>query len=109
MMKGAVSWDEMRAELPQDMQARLDEKRARRRIGEAMAELRKQAGKSQVDVGEGAEIPQGNVSRLEKSDDMLLSTIQRYMQAIGGSAELVLKDAEGREVHIEVAPARKSA
>jgi len=108
-MKGAASWEEFRSELAPDAQKRLDEKRIRRLVGAALADLRKQAGKSQAELGSEADIPQGNVSRLENSDDMLLSTIQRYMQAIGGSAEIVLRDAEGRAVHIDVTPSRKIA
>jgi transcriptional regulator with XRE-family HTH domain len=102
MRKGAVSWSDIRAELPQDMQDRLDDKRTRRLAGEAMAELRKEAGITQSEVAAGAEIPQSNVSRTEKGDDMLLSTIARYMRAIGGSAELVLRTAQGKEVHIGI-------
>lgn len=104
MLKRAPSWDEVRAELPQDVQDRLNETRARRRIGEALAELRKNAELTQAAVGSGAEIPQGNVSRMEKSDDMLLSSISRYMRAIGGSVEVVLKGADGHAVHVEVDP-----
>ncbi|QYO77222.1 helix-turn-helix domain-containing protein [Devosia salina] len=102
MRKGAVSWNDIRAELPQDMQDRLDDKRTRRLAGEAMAALRKEAGVTQSELAAGAEIPQSNVSRTEKSDDMLLSTIARYMRAIGGSAELVLRTAQGKEVHIGI-------
>lgn len=104
MRKGAASWMDIRAELPQDMQDRLDDKRTRRLAGEAMAELRKEAGVTQSEVAAGAEIPQSNVSRTEKGDDMLLSTIARYMRAIGGSAELVLRTAQGKEVHIGIDP-----
>ncbi|WP_248306554.1 helix-turn-helix transcriptional regulator [Devosia sp. MC521] len=100
MKPGAVHWSDMRAELPADVQGRLNEKRARRLAGEAMAELRRAAGVTQAEVAIGAAIPQSNVSRTEKGDDMLLSTIGRYMHAIGGSAELVLRNAEGTEIHI---------
>lgn len=103
-LKGAVSWKDMRAELPQDVQDRLNEKRARRLAGEAMASLRKELGMTQSELAASAEIPQSNVSRTEKSDDMLLSSIARYMRALGGSAELVLHSAEGKEVHIALDP-----
>ncbi|RYG57130.1 MAG: helix-turn-helix domain-containing protein [Alphaproteobacteria bacterium] len=101
-MKGAISWKDMRAELPRDVQDRLDDKRTRRLAGEAMAELRKEAGITQSDLAADAEIPQSNVSRTEKGDDMLLSTIGRYMRAIGGSAELVLRTSEGKEIRIGI-------
>ncbi len=99
-LKGAVSWKDMRAELPLDVQDRLNEKRTRRLAGAALAALRKETGLTQSELAASAQIPQSNVSRTEKSDDMLLSSIGRYMRAIGGSAELVLRGADGKEVHI---------
>lgn len=103
-MKGAVTWEDMRAELPLDVQDRLNEKQARRRIGEAMAEMRKRAEVTQSDLADLLELPQSNISRTERGGDMLLSSIGRYMQALGGSAELVLKSADGKEIHVTIAP-----
>jgi hypothetical protein len=103
-MIGAVSWKDMRAELPQDVQDRLNERRTLRLAGEAMAELRRDAGLTQTDLAVGADIPQSNVSRTEKSNDMLLSSVARYMRALGGSAELVLRGADGKEIHIGMDP-----
>lgn len=103
-LKGAVSWKDVRKDLPSDVQDRLNEKRALRIAGEAMAEMRKEAGVTQADLATKAEIPQSNVSRTEKSDDMLLSSVARYMRALGGSAELILRSPTGKEVRIGIDP-----
>ncbi|WP_375451418.1 helix-turn-helix domain-containing protein [uncultured Devosia sp.] len=103
-LKGAVSWKDIRHELPVDVQDRLNEKRTLRLAGEAMAELRKESGVTQADLAAKAAIPQSNVSRTENSDDMLLSSVARYMRALGGTTELVLRSAKGTEVHIAIDP-----
>lgn len=99
-LKGAVSWKD----LPSDVQDRLNEKRALRIAGEAMAEMRKEVGVTQATLAAKAEVPQSNVSRTEKSGDMLLSSVARYMRAIGGSAELILRSPTGKEVRIGIDP-----
>lgn len=103
-LKGAVSWKDVRKDLPSDVQDRLNEKRAFRIAGEAMAEMRKEVGVTQASLAAKAEVPQSNVSRTEKSGDMLLSSVARYMRAIGGSAELILRSPTGKEVRIGIDP-----
>jgi hypothetical protein len=39
-------------------------------------------------------VSQSDVSKLERRDDLLLSTLQRYVEAIGGRLELRLKGAD---------------
>jgi transcriptional regulator with XRE-family HTH domain len=54
--------------------------------------LREAAGKTQQEVGEAAQINQADVSRLESRDtfdDCQVSTLQRYIAALGGQLELV--------------------
>lgn len=68
---------------------------------EAMAELeaetiegdlravREAAGLSQVEAAKLAEMAQGDVSRLENRDDYRLSTLRRYVEALGGRLEII--------------------
>jgi transcriptional regulator with XRE-family HTH domain len=64
--------------------------RAERRIEEYrnLQELRKSAGLTQEKLSEALHMSQGNLSRLERSSDMLLSTLQEYVKAIGGTLKL---------------------
>ncbi len=56
-----------------------------------LQELRKSAGLTQVNVSQTLGIPQSNVSRLENSSDMLLSTLRSYIEAVGGRLNLVVE------------------
>ena len=56
-----------------------------------LQELRKTAGLTQASLSEGLKMPQSNVSRLEKSSDMLLSTLRSYVEAAGGKLNLTVE------------------
>ncbi len=50
--------------------------------------LREERGLTQVQVAEVLDVTQGNVSRLERSEDLYVSTLSRYVAALGGHLEL---------------------
>ena len=91
MTKGPLlqaAWDELSEERKKKIQARISsEIEAYRNL----RELRVAAGLTQAKVSETLEMTQGNVSRLEKSSDMLLSTLQRYVSAVGGTLHLTVE------------------
>jgi transcriptional regulator with XRE-family HTH domain len=62
--------------------------------------LRKAAGKTQVDVAAALGIKQENVSRIERQADLLLSTLSRYVHAIGGHLRLTAEFAGGRTIEL---------
>jgi transcriptional regulator with XRE-family HTH domain len=72
--------------------------------GEALAmtlrELREFAQKTQEDVAETAAMTQSELSRLERRDDHLLSTLRRYVEALGGRLEVVAV-FENRQIKLE--------
>lgn len=66
--------------------------RAQRGVHLTLRTLREAAGKTQVDVTGVSQMDQADVSRLEgreSFDDCQVSTLQRYLSAIGGRLELV--------------------
>jgi Helix-turn-helix domain len=66
--------------------------RAQRGVHFTLRTLREAAGKTQIDVAEASQIDQGDISRLEKREsfeDCQVSTLQRYVAALGGQLELV--------------------
>ena len=69
------------------------EQRAADRISEyqSLKELRRSAGLTQSKVCEELEMTQGNWSRLERNSDMLLSTLQKYVAAMGGKLHLMVE------------------
>jgi len=52
--------------------------------------VREVLGKTQTDVADAAEMSQGDVSKLEQRGDAKLSTLRRYVEALGGKLELVV-------------------
>lgn len=66
--------------------------RASRGVHLPLRTLREAAGKTQADVALASQIDQSDVSRLEARsdfDDVQMSTLRRYLHAIGGEVELV--------------------
>ena len=78
------------------------ERRARNRLATAsmltempLHELRRALDFSQAALAEALETDQGNISRLEQRADMYISTLRRYVEAIGGTLDLVARFPEG--------------
>ena len=66
--------------------------RAQRGVHLTMRTLREAAGKTQTEVAEASMIDQADISRLESREnlaDCQVSTLQRYVVALGGQLELV--------------------
>ncbi|HET9676784.1 MAG TPA: XRE family transcriptional regulator [Solirubrobacterales bacterium] len=53
-----------------------------------LAELREQMGKTQSQLAEVLGMTQANVSRIEHSDNLYLSTLADYVDALGGHIEI---------------------
>lgn len=54
-----------------------------------LRDLREAAGVTQVDLAKDADIAQSELSKIERRDDHLLSTLRRYVRALGGDLEVV--------------------
>jgi len=76
-----------RPETP-ERRTRIDAIKAGMAEGERLFELRKARGVTQVDVAERLGVSQGNVSELERRDDLFLSTLRGYVEALGGRLEV---------------------
>ena len=55
-----------------------------------LAELRQESGVTQVQLAEALATSQGQISRIERQSDMLLSTLIAYLTALGVEASLVV-------------------
>lgn len=82
--------DDIIAALPEKRRQRI-EARADELIAEELSlrDLRKALQKTQVEIAKRLDIGQEGVSRLEKRTDMLLSTLDGYVTAMGGELSLV--------------------
>lgn len=78
---------------------RLDTERAERiarRVDAELLELNLQKlrefiGVTQAEVAEKAEMTQGELSRTERREDHLVSTLRRYVRALGGELKVVAR------------------
>lgn len=53
-----------------------------------LAELRESLDVTQKELATALEVTQGNVSRIERRDDVYLSTLSNYLAALGGHLEV---------------------
>jgi len=99
-----ADWKTLRDELPKGVLDRLDERRLRRKLGAELASLRKELSLTQQTVATGASMTQNTVSKIEGSDDVLLSSITRYMHSLGGGVEVILKTSDGKIRRVDLDP-----
>lgn len=71
----------------------------------ALGELRRQRRLSQLVLAGRLQVSQPHIAQFEAQDDMLLSTLRRYIAGLGGELEIVARFS-GRSVEIAL-PAEK--
>lgn len=97
--RGVVTWNDELDIAPEFLYARAHqlpppqtgEDVAANQLAVTMRELRVFAGRSQVEVAAAMGVAQAEVSRLEGRADTKLSTIERYVKALGGEVEVVAR------------------
>lgn len=62
----------------------------------SLRDVRKDLGRTQVQVAKEAGMSQGDLSRLERRSDHLLSTLERYAEALGGQLDVAVIRGERR-------------
>ena len=65
-----------------------------------LAALRQAADLTQVELARKLGVSQAAVSRIEQPHDLLLSTLNAYLQAVGGHARVIVQFADGHEVDL---------
>jgi hypothetical protein len=95
-------WSEVKGSRLSPERIEASERRAREKVAElTLAELREAAGKTQTEVAALTEQTQGELSRFERRDDRRLSTLRRYVEALGGELE-VFAVVNGKRVALAV-------
>jgi transcriptional regulator with XRE-family HTH domain len=69
----------------------------------ALAEIRTRRELTQADIALVLKTSQANVSRIERQDDLYLSTLAHYVQALGGQLKIAAVFAD-EEVEIGAGP-----
>lgn len=101
--------DEVLATLPAKRRKKIEQ-----RAGElaTLKDLRQAVERTQQDLAASLGVGQETISRIERRSDLLLSTMRRYIEAMGGELELVARFPNRPPVIIEhlgqeMAPAKK--
>ena len=77
-----------RRPLSPEGRARVDQIKRAMQLEIALAELREMRGATQSSVADTLGTWRPNVARIEKELDIRLSTLERYVQALGGKLEI---------------------
>ena len=95
-MAGHRPWRDIRGDADRDPERRRSVAVARREAEEeqrayeqTLAELRRARAYTQDQLAATLDVPQSQVSRIERQADLYVSTLARYLEAMGGRLELV--------------------
>jgi hypothetical protein len=95
--------DEVVAGLPKVRRDRIEKKAAgmaREMIAyaDSLSMVRRALSKTQSRIGEDLGLAQNAVSQLEQRSDLLLSTLRRYVRALGAELDLVVRLKDGSSI-----------
>ena len=91
----ARKFSELRAKLPQESRDRIDQ-RAKELLAEMpLHQLRQALEFSQEQMAEVLGVNQSAISKMEHRPDMYISTLRRYIEAMGGELEVVATFSRG--------------
>ena len=98
--------DDVIAKLPKERRKRIAAKAdemAKEMIAyaDSLRVVRKALSKTQSKIGEELGLSQNAVSQLEGRTDLLLSTLRRYVRALGADLDLVVRMRDGSKVLLE--------
>lgn len=99
-MSGRHSFSKLKKDMSTESQKRVKEKITHLREEMALRELRKALSMTQVDLAELLHIKQAALARLETRTDMYISSLRKYIAALGGELDIIARFPNG-EVHIQ--------
>lgn len=89
-MKQLHKWNEIRrANSNPEREARVKKRVENTLLEMSLGDLRRELGVTQSDMAKAAEMTQGDVSRLENSDNFRIATLRRAVRALGGEIEVI--------------------
>lgn len=91
----AKKWKNLIAQLPPKRQKRIAEGTAKLLAEMPLHELRRARELSQEQLAETLGEKQPSISKLEQRTDMYISTLRRYIRAMGGDLDIVARFPEG--------------
>jgi DNA-binding XRE family transcriptional regulator len=87
-MGKARNFNELRMKMPPESRARVDEWVKATLANMALDELRAARELTQTHLAQLFGVSQGSISRLERRTDMYVSTLAKFIEAMGGQLEI---------------------
>ena len=105
-----ISHDDVMAKLSPERQERIRDRTQELLAEEEMTlrDLRVVQNLTQARVAESMGIEQDSVSRMERHPDMLVSTMNEYVEAMGGRLRMVAEFPNRRPYSVKLAPSTDS-
>jgi len=98
---GVRPFSELVADFDPEVRARVDA-RVRETVARLrLADIREAIGQTQLVMAAKLKLGQASVSKIESATDMYLSTLRRYIEALGGELVISAKFPEGTVIPID--------
>lgn len=97
----AKKWRNLKERMSTAARARVDANVRQTLESMALPEIRRAIGLTQIELAGKLEIGQGNISKLESAADMYLTTLRKYVEALGGELHLTAEFPGGRRFEID--------
>ncbi len=83
-------WSELAQRIDADPTRRVNVEEQKRAMRDVIAlhEVREARRLTQTELAAALDVTQANISRIERQDDLYLSTLEEYVAALGGRLEL---------------------
>lgn len=91
----AKPWKEIRGTVTPETRARAAKRTRAMLEGLPLAELRRAREFSQTTLAEALDATQPEVSKIERRADLYVSTLRKYIEAMGGELEIVARFPDG--------------
>ncbi|MBC5768153.1 helix-turn-helix domain-containing protein [Ramlibacter albus] len=91
----AKKFSALRARMTPEAQARAAARAEAMLVEMQLQELRKSRNVTQTQLAAALQVEQAAISRLEKREDMYVSTLRQYVRALGGELKLIAAFPEG--------------
>ncbi len=97
----AKKWNELKSKMSPAARVRVEARVKATLQAMPLAEIRKAIGLTQAELAGTLEVGQGSVSKIENAADMYLTTLRRYVEAMGGELHLTARFPDGRQIEID--------
>lgn len=97
----ANKWNRLKDRMSPAARARVDARVRETLATMPLAEIRKAIGMTQIELARRLDQGQGSVSKIEHAADMYLTTLRKYIEALGGELVLAATFPGGRTLRID--------